>query len=320
MTLFNRPTTPQLFTIVVVLSMPYLLYCARVERDQSKRVLFSIDDREYGIDEPLLDYNRLKATMMVSDSNRDEQRKIKEEFLMRYIDEELLFLEAQRRGIRPDPEMVNREFDEMKDGHTEMTFNSYLSSLMLTENLLKDKIARRFVIEELINSLVKGREFEEKELLAYYNSHREEFKVPSLCRMRQIVVKFKDEAQNIFNQLKRGAPFEDLARRYSISPEAKNGGDLGFLPEDSIDEYFIQECRRLKESEISEIKESQEGYRIYKMIKYLPAREQRFEEVKKRIELILLDQEREEKYNNLLRNLRAEHKIIINNELLHKID
>lgn len=320
MTLFNRLATLQLLIMIVMLSMPCLLYCAKAEREQKREFLFSIDDREYGIDDLLLDYKRLKATMRVSDSNSDKQREIKQEFLMRYIDEELLFLEAQKRGIRTDPDLVNREIDEMKDGHTEMTFNSYLSSLMLTENLLKDKIARRFVIEELINSLVKGREFEERELLAYYNSHREEFKLPSLCRMRQIVVKIRDEAQNILNQLKKGAPFEDLARRYSISPEAKNGGDLGFLPEDSVDEYFTRECRRLKESEISDIVDSQEGYRIYKLIKYQGAREQGFEEVKKKIEVRLLDKVREEKYNSLLRNLRAEHKIIINNELLDKID
>jgi peptidyl-prolyl cis-trans isomerase C len=42
-----------------------------------------------------------------------------------------------------------------------------------------------------------------------------------------ILVKTKNEAQNIKNQLDKGASFQTLAKKYSLCPSAKKGGDLG---------------------------------------------------------------------------------------------
>lgn len=44
---------------------------------------------------------------------------------------------------------------------------------------------------------------------------------------RHILVKSKDEAENIKKQLAGGADFATLAKKYSICPSAKKGGDLG---------------------------------------------------------------------------------------------
>ncbi len=42
-----------------------------------------------------------------------------------------------------------------------------------------------------------------------------------------ILVKTKEEAQNIKVQLGKGANFQTLAKKYSQCPSAKKGGDLG---------------------------------------------------------------------------------------------
>lgn len=42
-----------------------------------------------------------------------------------------------------------------------------------------------------------------------------------------ILVKTEQEALDILEQLKRGKKFDVLARRYSICPSGKRGGDLG---------------------------------------------------------------------------------------------
>ncbi|MFB0912012.1 MAG: peptidylprolyl isomerase [Glaciecola sp.] len=42
-----------------------------------------------------------------------------------------------------------------------------------------------------------------------------------------ILVKTKEEAQNIKVQLDKGANFQTLAKKYSQCPSAKKGGDLG---------------------------------------------------------------------------------------------
>ncbi len=42
-----------------------------------------------------------------------------------------------------------------------------------------------------------------------------------------ILVKHKDKAEDIINQLKKGAKFQTLAKKYSTCPSGKKGGDLG---------------------------------------------------------------------------------------------
>lgn len=42
-----------------------------------------------------------------------------------------------------------------------------------------------------------------------------------------ILVKHKEQAEDIIAQLKKGAKFQALAKKYSTCPSAKKGGDLG---------------------------------------------------------------------------------------------
>lgn len=42
-----------------------------------------------------------------------------------------------------------------------------------------------------------------------------------------ILVKTKEEADNIKSQLDKGANFQALAKKHSLCPSAKKGGDLG---------------------------------------------------------------------------------------------
>ena len=86
----------------------------------------------------------------------------------------------------------------------------------------------------------------QQDLQKYYDQHRDEYRVPEQVNVRQILIKTPlpgtdgkvdqkgiDEAHkkadDALKQLKAGAKFEDLAKKYSEDPSSKNGGSVGWI-------------------------------------------------------------------------------------------
>lgn len=81
---------------------------------------------------------------------------------------------------------------------------------------------------------------------AYYDQHRDEFRVPEQVNVRQILIKTplpgpdgkvdpkgldeaRKKADDVLKQLKGGGNFEDLARKFSEDPSGKSGGSVGWV-------------------------------------------------------------------------------------------
>ena len=86
-------------------------------------------------------------------------------------------------------------------------------------------------------------------------------------RAYHIMVKTREQAEEILKQLKAGADFQELARKYSIGPTAQQGGDLGYFYPGDFAPEFDQAIRKLKPGEISGIVKTAEGYHIFKRVK-----------------------------------------------------
>ncbi|MBF9003234.1 MULTISPECIES: peptidylprolyl isomerase [Vibrio] len=57
-----------------------------------------------------------------------------------------------------------------------------------------------------------------------------------------ILVKHKNQAEDIILQLKKGAKFQTLARKYSLCPSGKKGGDLGEFRRGQMVPQFDKAC------------------------------------------------------------------------------
>ncbi|BCX81211.1 peptidyl-prolyl cis-trans isomerase C [Methylomarinovum caldicuralii] len=68
-------------------------------------------------------------------------------------------------------------------------------------------------------------------------------------KARHILVKSKEEAEEIIKQLDQGKDFAELAKQYSIGPSAKNGGDLGWFVPQRMVKPFADAVVALKDGE-----------------------------------------------------------------------
>lgn len=86
----------------------------------------------------------------------------------------------------------------------------------------------------------------QEDLQSYFNQHRDEFRVPEQVNIRQIVIKIplpgadgkvdpkgveeaRNKAEDVLKQVKSGAKFEELAKKYSEDPSKANGGSVGWI-------------------------------------------------------------------------------------------
>jgi len=85
-------------------------------------------------------------------------------------------------------------------------------------------------------------------------------------RALQILVKTSEDAEAVLKQLAEGADFKELAKKYSIGPNAKEGGDLGYFHKGDFLPEFEDAILKLKPGEISGIIKTNLGYHIFKRI------------------------------------------------------
>ena len=90
--------------------------------------------------------------------------------------------------------------------------------------------------------------------------------MPSKIRAKHILVKKLSEAQRVLEELQKGASFEELARKYSICPSRKRGGDLGWFGKGQMVKEFEKAAFSMKKGEISQPVRTQFGYHIIKVV------------------------------------------------------
>jgi peptidyl-prolyl cis-trans isomerase C len=122
------------------------------------------------------------------------------------IKQELLIQEADKKNLQNSPEILARLEVIKRSLLSQAALQDYLDSHPITDEELKAEYDKKVAGENAV-----------------------EYKA------RHILVKTEDEAKKLIEQLNKGAKFEDLAKKNSIEPGAKDsGGDLGWFTADQM--------------------------------------------------------------------------------------
>jgi peptidyl-prolyl cis-trans isomerase C len=126
-------------------------------------------------------------------------------------------------------------------------------------------------------------------------------------KARHILVENEDQAKKIIADLKKGAKFEDIAKKQSKDPgSGANGGDLDWANPASFVQEFSEAMMKLNKGEMTQTPvKSQFGWHIIRVDDIRQAQLPKLEEVKPQITQ-QLQQQRMQKYQE---DLRAKAKI-----------
>ncbi|MBX5480622.1 MAG: peptidyl-prolyl cis-trans isomerase [Myxococcaceae bacterium] len=236
------------------------------------------------------------------------------------IDQRLLLQAAAKLNITARPEEVDRRVMRISADYPAEGFNEALVQSQLTQAELKRKTAALLVVEKLFDEHVYPRvAVTEEEIRQYFEEHKDEFSLPERVHAQQIVVKTLDEARRVQQLLRQGKKFADLARKYSLSADAKVGGDLGFFARGQMPPAFDDVAFRLGVGQVSDVVATEYGFHLFKVLEKKPARQLELTEARREVEAKILELKRAEAQRAYVARLRQEATVTINEPVLQSI-
>lgn len=201
---------------------------------------------------------------------------------LRQLIAETLVLQANTRyNLGITDEMVAEELEKIRT-HYGDAFAAVLQEAGITLGRLEDEIRIQLILERL---MLQGVEVTEEQMAAFYAENKATyFTQPEGYRPSQILVKTREEAEEILAALADGASFAELRAARTLDDT-----DWGVvtstdqLPKELADALFA-----LAVGEVSEPIETADGFYIIRLEEITPARELPYDEVKEAIREHLL--------------------------------
>jgi peptidyl-prolyl cis-trans isomerase C len=230
----------------------------------------------------------------------------------------LLLQEARRRGIVVGQDQVERAFLRIRAEYPGTHFDDLLAQERLSQAELKGRLKDQLTVERLFEGEVFPQiVVSDAEIDRYYGDHPQEFQEPERVRVLQIVVPTKDEATQLREKLRRNPQtFAEVARKSSVAPEGKVGGDLGFIGRGSGFPEVFDVAFSLPLNQVSDVTPSPYGFHIFKVVEKRSAARRALQEARGEIAEKLTREKRARAQEDYVNGLRERARIQIDEKAL----
>jgi peptidyl-prolyl cis-trans isomerase D len=200
--------------------------------------------------------------------------------------ETLLRLKNQEREIEYATVPLKPSARNFSDGEIEAYYREHLPDFSNPE-----KVSIEYVAVSL-DDIAKTVEVTEQDLRNLYEEQKANFGTPERRKISHILIPVEAQTEEadkaalakigaIRERLAKGEDFAKVAKETSGDPvSAKQGGDLGFMNKDAMEENFAKAALTLKQGELSEPVKTSFGYHLIKVTEFIPAQIKPFDEVK----------------------------------------
>jgi peptidyl-prolyl cis-trans isomerase SurA len=283
--------------------------------------------------------DQLKQEVMQQDAaNADRAFTEKQKDVLRdLIDQQLLLQKGKDLGITGDTELIKR-LDEMRKQMNLETMEDLEKAAEaqgasyedFKQNLRNQIITQKVISEQVGQKLAMNKDEERK----FYEQHKADMERPEEVRLSEILIAPKTpvkpngadgkpepptdaeteaalaaakvKADDVLDQLHKGAKFEDLSKKYSDGPSAKEGGDLSYFKRGTLSKELEDKVFALKGGESTDTIRTKQGYVILQVTEHQMAGIPSFKEVESRIQDALYMQKLQPALRAYLTTLREE--------------
>jgi peptidyl-prolyl cis-trans isomerase C len=234
------------------------------------------------------------------------------------VDRALLLQEARARSVVVGQDQVERAFLRVRAEYPGTAFDDLLAQERLSQADLKARLKDQLTLERLFEQEVFPQvQVSDAEIARYFGDHAADFQEPERVRVLQIVVRTKDEAQQLREKLRKNPQtFAEVARKSSIGPEGKAGGDLGYIGRGSGFPEVFDVAFSLPLNQVSEVTPSPYGFHLFKVVDRRAAAHRTLDEARGEIHEKLAREKRARAQEDYVKTLRERARIQIDSQAL----
>lgn len=205
--------------------------------------------------------------------------------------------EQLRAAIRDD--LINREIIAQEAARKGFTKKARLRAEL-------DLVRQTVIVQAYLRDWVKRNPPTDAEMRKEYDAAKAKTGDKEY-HARHILVDKEEDAKGVIDQLKKGASFDELAKKHSKDTGNKDrGGDLDWNVPGVFDKVFADAMVSLKKGELTDTPvHTRFGYHVIRLDDVRPVKFPTYDEVKPRIQQQLTQR----KVDQLVRSLRAKAKV-----------
>jgi peptidyl-prolyl cis-trans isomerase SurA len=246
----------------------------------------------------------------------------KKDVLRGLIDRELLLEKGKELGLTGDTELIKR-LDEIRKQMKLETMEDLEKAAQaqgvsfedFKQNTRIDIITQEVIRREVGGHINVSKEEEQK----FYNQHKAELEHPEAVKLSEILISTEQagddpqklaaaqaKADDVLKQIKRGAGFEEVAKKESQGPSAAQGGDLGYFERGKLAKQLEDMTFGMKTGEVSPVVRTKQGFVILKVTDHQTAGIPRFSEIEQKVQEAVYMQKLQPALREYLTKLREE--------------
>jgi len=243
------------------------------------------------------------------------------------ITEKLIQKEVSDKGVIVRDADVDRYIEAIKERNKidDEKLKAALAAQGVTMEGYRAQIREEIERDQLIGREIRGKvSVTPEEVQRYYEAHLSEYSTPEKVQVAHIVFRLDADtppdkvaavtakAQDVYQRIKKGADFAEMAKEYSEDSSGQNGGDLGWFKPGELLDNLEKAAARLKVGEVSEPVRTKVGLHLIKVEAREGAAQQNLNELSDHIKEQLYNAALEERFQKwLTEDLRKRHHVVL---------
>ena len=207
---------------------------------------------------------------------------IRKQVLERMIRDQIQLQQAKQFGITVDDLMLNRMLEQLAKNN-QMTlekFRDTVESEGINYSRFREQTRSELVINQLQQRLIVNKvNVSEQEITQYIKQNSSGASSNIRYHLRHILIATpeaassedisiaKKKSDTLYEKIKAGGNFKDMALKESNGRNALKGGDLGERKESELPQLFIDAIKKLKPGETSHPVKSASGFHLLQLVK-----------------------------------------------------